>query len=474
LENGLRGKRKENSESESHSAKKLRGSKSQEHITVAVPNPTIAFEDEASTIEVTAPHHTTQAQPLFMVEPQDKIVSPSAADMQAVLAAFQEMKEQLQGLQALKEQLKGICQENQGFQEMKDQLQGLCQENQALRDEVTSLKETFGEALKAALEEFKASPPPTWAQVTSVGNGPTSPDASWPSLSDSQRPSNTPTWSPRPSQMDVQIASNREKVVILSLGKAASTLKGKPMMAIKELAQKKLQEEEITKEVKVLGVSAISGQRLEIQTESKKQADIARANAQWVVGFGEEAKVRQATWYPIKVDGVARENICKKTGNGWQFKDDTGKLLEESNSRPNLSVKVMKMYWLSKPTDKPTGSMAIYLDSWSVAQQLVAEGVFLIGANAAYPAPFIKREQPIRCYKCNKYGHMQSKCPAAQPQCGRCAGFHETMNCPGTSPAKCAACHGPHPVTDPRCPVYEKHRDRKEQSQGHVLTPLCL
>lgn len=447
LETVLRGKRKEKGEGESHSAKKLRGSKSQERITVAVTNPTIEFEDEASTIEVTAPHHTTQAQPLFMVEPQEKIVSPSAADMQAVLAAFQEMKEQLKGL---------------------------CQENQALRDEVTSLKETFGEALKAALEEFKASPPPTWAQVTSVGNGPTSPDASWPSLSDSQRPSNTPIWSPGPSQVDVQVASNREKVVILSLGRAASTLKGKPMMAIKELAQKKLQEEEITKEVKVLGVSAITGQRLEIQTESKKQADIARANAHWVAGFGEEAKVRQATWYPIKVDGVARENICKKTGNGWQFKDGTAKLLEESNSRPNLSVKVMKMYWLSKPTDKPTGSMAIYLDSWSVAQQLVAEGVFLIGANAAYPAPFIKREQPIRCYRCNKYGHMQSKCPAVQPQCGRCAGFHETMNCPGTSPDKCAACHGTHQVTDPRCPVYEKHRDRKEQSQGHVLTPLCL
>jgi hypothetical protein len=222
LETVLRGKRKEKGESESHSAKKLRGSKSQERITVAVTNPIIEFEDEASTIEVTAPHHTTQAQPLFMVEPQEKIVSPSGADMQAVLAAFQEMKEQLHGLQALKEQLKGLC-----------------QENQALRDEVTSLKETFGEALKAALEDFKASPPPTWAQVTSVGNGPTSPDASWPSLSESQRPSNTPTWSPRPSQVDVQVASNREKVVILSLGKAASTLKGKPMLAIKELAQKK-------------------------------------------------------------------------------------------------------------------------------------------------------------------------------------------------------------------------------------------
>ena len=62
LETVLRGKRKEKGESDRHySAKKLRGSKSQERITVAVTNPTIEFEDKASTVEVTAPHHATQA-----------------------------------------------------------------------------------------------------------------------------------------------------------------------------------------------------------------------------------------------------------------------------------------------------------------------------------------------------------------------------------------------------------------------------
>ena len=74
---------------------------------------------------------------------------------------------------------------------------------------------------------------------------------------------------------------------------------------------------------------------------------------------------------PIKVGGVAREGICKKTGNGWQFKQGLENLISKSNTRadlPVLPVKVMKVYWLSKPSNKESGSMAVYLDSWEVAQ----------------------------------------------------------------------------------------------------------
>ena len=167
------------------------------------------------------------------------------------------------------------------------------------------------------------------------------------------------------------------------------------------------------------------------------------------------------------MDGVAREGICKKTGNGWQFKQGLEDLISKSNTRPNFSVKVMKAYWLSKPSNKESGSMAVYLDSWEVAQQVVREGIFIIGANAAYPAPFIQMEKPVRCYKCNHYDHVQSKCKATNPRCGRCAGVHETRDCPG-GPNKCAACGGVHRVTDQRCKIWQKQKeqlDRRLQRQ---------
>jgi hypothetical protein len=192
------------------------------------------------------------------------------------------------------------------------------------------------------------------------------------------------------------------------------------------------------------------GERLEIQTESKEQAEVARSNTQWAKALGEEAKVRQAAWHPIKVDGVAREGICKKSGNGWQFKQGLEDLISKSNARPDLPIKVMKAYWLSKPSNKESGSMVVYVDSWEVAQQVVRERILIIGANATYPAPYIQMEKPIHYYICNQYGHIQSQYRAPYPGCGRCAGTHETKDCLG-GPDKCTACKGAHRVTDRRC-----------------------
>jgi hypothetical protein len=49
-----------------------------------------------------------------------------------------------------------------------------------------------------------------------------------------------------------------------------ATLKRKPLATIKDIAQKELQKLDATKGVKVVGISAIVGERLEIQTESKE------------------------------------------------------------------------------------------------------------------------------------------------------------------------------------------------------------
>ena len=82
-----------------------------------------------------------------------------------------------------------------------------------------------------------------------------------------------------------------------------------------------------TKGVKVVGISAIVGERLEIQTESKEQAENARRDQGWTIVLGKDTRVKQPAWYPIKVDRVARANICKKTGNRWQFKQGLESLI---------------------------------------------------------------------------------------------------------------------------------------------------
>jgi hypothetical protein len=106
--------------------------------------------------------------------------------------------------------------------------------------------------------------------------------------------------------------------------------------------------------------------------------------------------------------------------------------------------------------------MAVYLDSWEVAQQVVREGIFIIGANAAYPAPFIQMEKLVQCYRCNYYDHVQSKCKATNPRCGRCIGVYETRDCLG-GPNKCAAYGGVHRVTDQRCKIWQKQKEKLDQ-----------
>jgi hypothetical protein len=348
-------------------------------------------------------------------------------------------------------------------------VKGLRADNAALRSENAALRETLLKELGELRKELKAPKPGAWQAPPSILKAPFPGAQPAPSL-------RGPQAQPRDQTASCDNASIREKGITLNLGKSAAALKGKPLAAIKELAQKELAKTEATKGVKIVGVSAVVGERLEIQTASKEQAESARANAQWTKALGEGAKVRQATWYPIKLDGVAREEICTKAGNGWQLKEGLEKLISESNSKPGFAVKVMKAHWLSAPSAKLSGSMAVYLESEETVQQVLQAGIFLIGANAVFPAPFIRMEKATRCFRCNQYGHMQGKCKAPQPACGKCAGAHATRDCEGKAPSKCAACGGAHSVRDPRCKAWKEQKGRvgKGQEQGKRTPSSCL
>ena len=55
---------------------------------------------------------------------------------------------------------------------------------------------------------------------------------------------------------------------------------------------------------------------------------------------------------------------------------------------------------------------------------------------------------PLRCYKCQKFGHHESRCKSDIERCEKCgdnADFHNEKYCPG--PLKCVNCGGPHEVT---------------------------
>lgn len=64
-------------------------------------------------------------------------------------------------------------------------------------------------------------------------------------------------------------------------------------------------------------------------------------------------------------------------------------------------------------------------------------------------SPYIPN--PLRCYKCQEYGHGASKC-ARTERCSNCGGNHSNQGC--TVEPSCVHCHLKHPTTDRNCPRF--------------------
>jgi hypothetical protein len=67
--------------------------------------------------------------------------------------------------------------------------------------------------------------------------------------------------------------------------------------------------------------------------------------------------------------------------------------------------------------------------------------------------PFIP--PPLRCYKCQKYGHIAAVCKGKQ-RCPKCGGEHRIENCEENTQDKCCNCGGQHRVTYSGCNVRKR------------------
>ena len=85
----------------------------------------------------------------------------------------------------------------------------------------------------------------------------------------------------------------------------------------------------------------------------------------------------------------------------------------------------------------------------------------LIGFSSFKPKLYIP--QPLRCFKCNKFGHVASRC-LSKLTCPRCASNHKVEDCQVpkyeanniNSLLKCSNCGGNHSAAYKLCPVYAK------------------
>ncbi|GBM16583.1 hypothetical protein AVEN_223513-1 [Araneus ventricosus] len=65
---------------------------------------------------------------------------------------------------------------------------------------------------------------------------------------------------------------------------------------------------------------------------------------------------------------------------------------------------------------------------------------------------------PLRCFKCQWYGHSQQSCRSTDPVCVKCAETGHEINVCTSDTFKCRNCSGPHAASPKSCPawIFEK------------------
>ncbi|KAJ5558900.1 hypothetical protein N7461_002872 [Penicillium sp. DV-2018c] len=146
-----------------------------------------------------------------------------------------------------------------------------------------------------------------------------------------------------------------------------------------------------------------------------------------------------------------------------------GELLAQNNWGEEANIQYLG--WMTRPGERPEGSILIEFTSPIVANRAIATGV-VWGRQIHHAVRFCREGRTKLCRKCQRPGHIQSHC-SSDSRCGHCADGHLTWECPSakgsTIPVKCTNCRGGHRPTSRECPV--KARAMEEAKQALANSP---
>ena len=179
-----------------------------------------------------------------------------------------------------------------------------------------------------------------------------------------------------------------------------------------------------------------------------------------------------AEW--LKGDDI-REDFLTNVGSGANIKnrtyqvivqfvpiqfepEDDRQLRDYENFNGLAPNSVLKAEWIKPVKDRKrnqrVATMRVYHRDAISANKILSEGASILGKRTVPKKP---KKEPIRCLKCQNFGHERRDCRASNPSCARCAKAHETDSCEEEKANhKCMNCLGPHPSFDRDCPKFEE------------------
>ena len=116
--------------------------------------------------------------------------------------------------------------------------------------------------------------------------------------------------------------------------------------------------------------------------------------------------------------------------------------------------------WIKKPErrspNQKTAHVKLICATAAAANKLLLERVFISNARVVITKDI---QEPLRCNKCQHYGHIREQCPNSE-RCATCAKPHPSNACTHPNEHHCVPCGTPsnHSSSDKnKCPQYAKH-----------------
>ena len=140
-----------------------------------------------------------------------------------------------------------------------------------------------------------------------------------------------------------------------------------------------------------------------------------------------------------------------------QFKPEDKDALRQVEATNNLQTdSILKAEWIKPVKDRRenqrVATARFYFKDAKSANTTLSKDTYILGKKVIPKKP---RREPIRCLKCQLFGHERRHCTSEEARCAKCAMNHETEDCQAPLRAiTCRNCEGRHPSYDRDCPRF--------------------
>ncbi|MCJ1348716.1 hypothetical protein MMC31_006949 [Peltigera leucophlebia] len=205
----------------------------------------------------------------------------------------------------------------------------------------------------------------------------------WPQLPPLHRPGQPLYFPTSPTLLNENVRPARNSPETndrtITIDVSRSRLEKHSVSQIKDTVTDIMQSQLETKECKIQQVRILPGEKIELCMESNSQYEDARNHSRWLELAMPGARMKGGKWFPNKCDNVPKSQVMKEGSHATTLKEGLLEAFKGENERergPDMTAK--KVVWLIKVSERPMGSLVIWLKKEAARDFLLREQVAIL------------------------------------------------------------------------------------------------